>query len=84
MQYSAIFNGCKNDNFQMKNFDFFFSFASNIDRWYTLEPPQLGDSNDLCFRAKIRKFVYLFINKFLSTYIDIQVHIHMRQGLGLG
>ena len=27
---------------------------------------------------------YLFISKFLSTYIHIQVHIHMRQGLGLG
>ena len=40
MQYTAIFHGCKNDNFQMKNFDIFFLFAQNIDCGYTLEPPQ--------------------------------------------
>ena len=26
VQYTAIFHGCKNDNFQMKFFDFFFLF----------------------------------------------------------
>ena len=31
MQYTAIFNGCKNDNFQMKNCDIFLLFAQNID-----------------------------------------------------
>ena len=40
VQYSAIFHGCKNDNFQMKNFDLFLIFAQNIDCGYTLEPPQ--------------------------------------------
>ena len=40
MQYSAIFHGCKNDNFQMKNCDIFLILAQNIDRGYTLEPPQ--------------------------------------------
>ena len=39
VQYSAIFHGCKNDNFQMKTFDIFHIFAQNIDCWYTLEPP---------------------------------------------
>ena len=39
MQYTAIFHGCKNDNFQMKNCDIFLIFAVNIDRGYTLEPP---------------------------------------------
>ena len=40
MQYTAIFHGCKNDNFQLKCFDFFHFFAQNIDCGYTLEPPQ--------------------------------------------
>ena len=39
MQYTAIFLGCKNDNFQMKNVTFFL-FTQNIDCGYTLEPPQ--------------------------------------------
>ena len=47
MQYTANFNGCKNDNFKLK---FFFLgggggggvliFAQNIDCGYSLEPPQ--------------------------------------------
>ena len=40
MQYTAIFHGRKNDNFQMKNCDIFNIFAQKIDRGYTLEPPQ--------------------------------------------
>ena len=36
---TAIFHGCKNDNFQMTIFDIFL-FAQNIDCGYTLEPPQ--------------------------------------------
>ena len=27
VQYTAIFHGCKNDNFQMKSFDIFLIFA---------------------------------------------------------
>ena len=38
--HTAIFHGYKNDNFQMKNCDIFLIFAQNIDRGYTLEPPQ--------------------------------------------
>ena len=34
VQYSAIFHGCKNDNFQMKIFDIFQMFAKNIDCEY--------------------------------------------------
>ena len=59
MQYIAIFHGCKNDNFQMKNSDIFI-FAKKIDCGYTLEPPQrdlseavLTSTHTLCFRAKI-------------------------------
>ena len=40
MQYTAIYHGCKNENFQMKNCDIFLIVAQNIDRGYTLEPPQ--------------------------------------------
>ena len=40
VQYTAIFHGCKNDNFQMKFLIFFLFFAQNIDCGYTLEPPQ--------------------------------------------
>ena len=35
MQYTAIFHGCKNDNFQMKSFIFFLIFTQNIDCGYT-------------------------------------------------
>ena len=33
MQYTAIFQDCKNDNFQMKNCDIFLSFAKNHRLW---------------------------------------------------
>ena len=39
MQYTAIFHGCKNVNFQVKNYNIFLIFAQNIDCGYTLEPP---------------------------------------------
>ena len=39
MQYTAMFFGWKNVNFQMKNCDIFLIFAQNIDCGYTLEPP---------------------------------------------
>ena len=39
MQYTAIFRGCINDNFQMEKVDNFLIFAQNIDRGYMLEPP---------------------------------------------
>ena len=35
MQYTAIFHGCKNDKFHMKNCDIFLIFAQNIDCGYT-------------------------------------------------
>ena len=39
MQYTAIFHGCKNVNFQMKKYSIFLIFAQNIDCGYTLKPP---------------------------------------------
>ena len=46
IQYTAIFHSCKNDNFQMKNFDIFLILTQNIDCWYTLEKPHCGGSNE--------------------------------------
>ena len=37
MQYTAIFHGCKNVNFPMKNYNIFLIFAQNIDV-YTCKP----------------------------------------------
>ena len=45
MQYTEIFIGVKNENFQ-KIFDIFLIFAQNIDCGYTLEPPRRGGSNE--------------------------------------
>ena len=56
MQYSGIFHGCKNDNFQMKIVDMFLTFAQTIDRGYT--EAVLTSTHNLCFRAKIRRNVY--------------------------
>ena len=39
VQYTVIFHGCKNDNFQMKKCNVFHIFAQNIDCGYMLEPP---------------------------------------------
>ena len=47
MQYIGIFLAVKiSENFQLKNFDIFLSFAQNIDCGYTLEPPRRGGSNE--------------------------------------
>ena len=48
MQYAAIFKGCKNGNFQMKNCDIFLIFAQNTKAVLT-------STQNLCFRSKIRK-----------------------------
>ena len=37
VRYTAIFHGCKKDNFHMKNYDIFLIFAQNIDHGYTAE-----------------------------------------------
>ena len=44
--YTLMLNGCKNDNFQMKNCDMFLIFSQNIKCWNTLEPQQRGGSNE--------------------------------------
>ena len=48
MQYTAIFHGCKNYNFQMKNCDVFLILNEAV----------LTSTHNLCFRAKIRNKVY--------------------------
>ena len=49
------FLGCKNENFQLKRFDYCHIFAQNIDCWYPLETAVLTVTHSLCFIAKIRK-----------------------------
>ena len=39
MQCTALFHGCKNVNFQIKNYNIFLIFSHNIDCGYTLDPP---------------------------------------------
>ena len=47
MSYTALFYGCKNDNFQIKTCDdIFVIFPQNIDCEYTLEPPLSGGFNE--------------------------------------
>ena len=63
MQYTVFFHSRKNDNLQVKNCDIFLIFAQNIGCGYmidavlTTEAVQTSTHN-LCFRAKIRKYVY--------------------------
>ena len=45
MQYSAIFQKCKNDNFLDGN-NIFLIFSQNIDCGYTSELPRRGSSNE--------------------------------------
>ena len=69
VQYTAIFHGCKNDNFQMIFFLFFLIFAQNIDCGYTLEPPQRGGSNEYpqsMFWSKNKKNMYTRVNPTFS------------------
>ena len=65
MQYTAIFHGCKNDNFQMKIFDIFLIFAQNIDCGFTLELPPGGGSKEYpqsMFWSKNKKKMYTPVN----------------------
>ena len=45
MQYTEMFCALKFEHFQLKNYDIFLIFASNIDFGYTLELPCRGGSN---------------------------------------
>ena len=44
MQYTEIFLAFKIENFKLKKFDNFNTFAQTIDCGYTLEPPRRGGS----------------------------------------
>ena len=71
VQYTAIFHGCKNDDFQMKIFDIFLIFAQNIDCGYTLEPPQRGGSNEYpqsMFWSKNKKNMYTRVNPSFTIF----------------
>ena len=64
MQHAANFDGCKNDNFQLKCFDLFFILAQKHRLW-----PQ--SSHNLCFKAKIRK-MYTPVNPNFTIYIKVE------------
>ena len=69
VQYTAIFHGCKNDNFQINFFDIFLIFTQNIDCGYTLELPQRGGSNEYpqsMFWSKNKKNMYTRVNSTFS------------------
>ena len=79
MQYLAIFHGCKNDNFQMKNCDIFLIFVQNIDCGYTLEPQKLENNEYSCkpqfYYIKVgckgyksHGHVILMISKFVNNF----------------
>ena len=61
MQYTAIFHGCKNVNFQMIFFlNIFLIFASKQRLWALVRTASVGEAvltsaHNLCFEAKIRK-----------------------------
>ena len=46
MQFTEIFIGVKNENFQQKKFDILLIFAQNMDCGYMLEPLLRGGSNE--------------------------------------
>ena len=69
MQYTAIFQDCKNYKFQMKKCYFFLIFAQNIVCGYTLEPPHWGGSNEYpqsMFESKNKKIMYTPVNPTLT------------------
>ena len=61
VQYTAIFHGCKTDNFQMKFFYIFLIFAQMVLIFAQMvfrtasSEAVLTSTHNLCFRAKIRK-----------------------------
>ena len=48
VQYTAIFHGCKNDNFQMKNVDIFLIFAPKHRLWVLVRTASLFAQNIDC------------------------------------
>ena len=55
IQYTSVFHGCKNDNFQMTNYDMFLIFAQHINRGYI--EAVLTCNHDICFKAKNMKIM---------------------------
>ena len=65
MQYTAIFHGCKYQNFYKKNCDIFPIFAQNIYCGYMLRrliEAVLTSTHNLCFGAKMRKKMCIPVN----------------------
>ena len=58
--YTAIFHGCKNNKFRLKNCKMFLIFALNKDHGYT--EAVLTSTHNLCYRAKISKIMCTSVN----------------------
>ena len=65
ISYTAIFHGCKNHNFQMKNCDI---SSQIIDRGYTLEPPQI-EEKIASFKNVYLIFCLVFLFFFTLQYV---------------
>ena len=69
----------------MKNCGIFLTFAQNIDCGYTLEPPfseaVLTSTDNLCFRAKIRKNEYPCTPQFHYIKVGCKGGIHHKDML---
>ena len=79
MQYTAIIQGGENVHFQMKIFNIFIIFALNIDCGYTLEPSQLGGSNEYPqsrFWSKNKKEKTVYPCKPQFYYIKVGCLLH--------
>ena len=74
MQYTAIFHGCKNVNFQMKNSDIFLIFAQNIgptikNCWFAVllptHPKQALPKKFYCLSED-----FFFFGNFFSNFVN--------------
>ena len=72
MQYTTIFHGCKNINFQMKNCNIVLFFLKTLivgTRYNRLSEAVLTSTHNLFFGAKIRKNVYPCKPQFYYTKV---------------
>ena len=58
MQYTAIFHGCKNDNFQLICFTIFIFLIKTYTCIVGTIEAVLTGTHNICFRAKNKKIMY--------------------------
>ena len=60
MQLTAIFHGCKKDNYQLNMFDYFHIFAQTKDCGYSLDGS--NEYPQTMFKSKNKKIMYTPVN----------------------